>query len=35
MKVSKCNNMTSEVTCKPIEEIDEYIKNMFITRWVN
>jgi len=32
MKVAKCNNNTSSVTCKPIEEINEYIKDMFITR---
>jgi len=35
MKLAKCNNETSEVTCKPIEEINEYIKNMFMTRWLN
>ena len=34
MKVAKCNNETSSITCKPIEEIDSYINNMFITRKV-
>ena len=34
MTLTKCNNNTSSVTCKPIEEIDEYIKNMIITREV-
>ena len=32
MKIAKCNNDTYSGTCKPIEEIDAYIKNMFLTR---
>jgi len=32
MKLAKCNNETSEVTCKPIDEIDEYVKNMVLRR---
>jgi len=32
MKLAKCNNNTSSVTCKPIEEINEYIDNMILTR---
>ena len=34
MKIAKCNNSTSSVTCKPLEEIDQYIDNMFLTRKV-
>jgi len=30
MKLSKCNNETSEITCKPTEEINKYINNMIM-----
>jgi len=35
MKLSKCNNETSEVTCKPTEEINEYIENIIMERYLN
>ena len=35
MTLSKCNNSTSSVTCKPLEEIDAFMENMFMTRWLN
>ena len=35
MKIAKCINSTSSsVTCKPIEEINKYIHNMFLTRTI-
>jgi len=34
MKIAKCDNNTSSVICKPIEEIDAYIERMFLTRTV-
>jgi len=35
MKLSKCNNNTSEVTCKSTEEINEFIKGMVLRRFLN
>jgi len=35
MKLSKCNNHTSEVTCKSTEEINEYINGMVLRRYLN
>jgi len=36
MKLSKCNNSTSEpeITCKSTEEINEYIKGMVLKRFI-
>ena len=34
MKLSKCNNNTSEVTCKSTEEINEYIKGMVLMKFL-
>ena len=34
-KLTKCNNATSEVTCKPIKEINEYIEGMVLKRFLN
>ena len=35
MKLTKCNNDTSEVTCKSTEEINEYIKGIVLTKKID